>query len=584
MNIVTKQSREVALSESIPVELKERPQWVLWKNVSRNGDVSKRPYSVTGEDAKSNDPETWATFEAVVDAFDPERYAGIGYTFCEDDPFVGVDLDGCRNPVDGSLTPWAQEIINQCDTYTEVSPSQTGVKLFCRSSTQPPKGKNKRLPGEPIDGKTPGVEVYSRGRYFTVTGDLLNGHPYITDCTSQVGNLLEKHWPHVSKAGQVTTQLPAFSDDHVMERARKYVAKMPGAVSGQSGHNQTFAVACKLVQGFDLSQQQALMIMREFSSRCEPPWTESDMCHKVEDADKQPGERGYLLRASHSRREDESDERMVCTFAGVDVAEHWHLIDEPTQWLVNDVFACGQPTIVGAKQKSLKTTLMADLAVCFATGFPWLRKFEVPKQRRILVITGEASLKSALKKIGQAADSLNVKPEQLKGWVRVEAVDFPTLPRQEDCDAVALAIHEYDIDVCILDPLYMGLEGLNTANLTEVGPAMRRFMAACKPAEVIICHHVKKTASFDDAPNLEDLSQAGIAEFAGNYWLMGRMSEYMGDGQHEIAIRTGGRDDQFHLLQMNFNEILWQADFVDLQEHREKRIADRQTKKHEAEA
>ena len=115
----------------------------------------------------------------------------------------------------------------------------------------------------------------------------------------------------------------------------------------------------------------------------------------------------------------------------------------------------------------------------------------------------------------------------------------------------------------------MGLEGLNTANLTEVGPAMRRFMAACKPAEVIICHHVKKTASFNDAPNLEDLSQAGIAEFAGNYWLMGRMSEYMGDGQHEIAIRTGGRDDQFHLLKMDFDELAWRTEFTDLVNHRE---------------
>ena len=114
----------------------------------------------------------------------------------------------------------------------------------------------------------------------------------------------------------------------------------------------------------------------------------------------------------------------------------------------------------------------------------------------------------------------------------------------------------------------MGLQGLNTSNLTEVGPAMRQFMALCRPANVIIAHHVKKTASFDDAPNLEDLSQAGIAEFAGNYWLMGRMGEYTGDGLHSLAIRYGGRDEQFGLLKLDFDERNWTANFSSLLDHR----------------
>jgi len=125
----------------------------------------------------------------------------------------------------------------------------------------------------------------------------------------------------------------------------------------------------------------------------------------------------------------------------------------------------------------------------------------------------------------------------------------------------------------------MGLQGLNTSNLTEVGPALRQFMQHCRPANVIIAHHVKKTASFDDAPNLEDLSQAGIAEFAGNYWLMGRMTEYTGDGLHTLAIRAEGRDEQFHLLKLDFDERAWTAEFSSLQDHREDLQARRETER-----
>ena len=98
---------------------------------------------------------------------------------------------------------------------------------------------------------------------------------------------------------------------------------------------------------------------------------------------------------------------------------------------------------------------------------------------------------------------------------------------------------------------------------------MRQYMEYCRPANVISAHHVKKTASFDDAPNLEDLSQAGIAEFAGNYWLMGRMGEYVGDGMHKLAVRYGGRDEQFGLLKLDFDERKWTAEFSSLVDHRE---------------
>ena len=87
----------------------------------------------------------------------------------------------------------------------------------------------------------------------------------------------------------------------LIERARRYLAKMPPAISGQHGHDQTFAVACTLVQGFGLSVAEAAPLFAEYNARCSPPWSEHDLAHKLTDADRAapPTEgRGHLARSS----------------------------------------------------------------------------------------------------------------------------------------------------------------------------------------------------------------------------------------------------------------------------------------------
>ena len=76
------------------------------------------------------------------------------------------------------------------------------------------------------------------------------------------------------------------------ERARRYVAKMEAAVSGSNGHNTTFHVACVLVQGFGLSPEQAWPLMQEYNQRCSPPWSDKELRHKLNGADKAGARRG----------------------------------------------------------------------------------------------------------------------------------------------------------------------------------------------------------------------------------------------------------------------------------------------------
>lgn len=152
--------------DSIPNELKDLPQWVVWKQQGEK----KIPYAPSsGAAASVNDPSTWDTFEKAVAVYMRGGYTGIGWMFTDKDPYVGIDLDDCV--VDGKLQPWTTEqlaawsdgmldpaeIVEQCGSYAEVSPSGTGVKIWVRGSKSCSKSRQGSL------------EIYDSGRFFTMT-------------------------------------------------------------------------------------------------------------------------------------------------------------------------------------------------------------------------------------------------------------------------------------------------------------------------------------------------------------------------------------------------------------------------------
>lgn len=81
-----------------------------------------------------------------------------------------------------------------------------------------------------------------------------------------------------------------------IRRAGLYLAAMPAAVSGQGGHEQTYKAALAVTRGFDLAEHVALELLREYNGRCDPPWTERELEHKVHDAARSAQvATGYLL-------------------------------------------------------------------------------------------------------------------------------------------------------------------------------------------------------------------------------------------------------------------------------------------------
>lgn len=249
-------------------------------------------------------------------------------------------------------------------------------------------------------------------------------------------------------------------------------------------------------------------------------------------------------------------------FEGVDASDLHTYADAEPDWLVQGILSADQPTLFGARSKCLKTTQLVDLAVGFARGDKWLQAFDIPRARRVLFITGESNYRAISRRLIKACSARDISLEDIAGMLRVEAVDFPKLPRMEDCEAVRRTVEKHSIEVVIVDPLYRGLTAdIDTNRMQMVGDAIVTFAQFCQPASLILSHHVTKAAARElgSPPELEDMTGAGIAESCGNWWLIGRNEKYQWDWKHDLCVQFGGRDEQAGARRIVFDESTWTA-------------------------
>src|SRR5215213_1666534 len=123
--------------------VKELAQWVNWRYGERDDKLTKVPICpCTGELAAVDRPETWATYEEAVRASKEHGYDGVGFVFTEGDPYAGIDLDKCRDPLTSEVEEWAKELIEHLDSYAELSPSGTGIHVLVKA-TLPSGGRRK---------------------------------------------------------------------------------------------------------------------------------------------------------------------------------------------------------------------------------------------------------------------------------------------------------------------------------------------------------------------------------------------------------------------------------------------------------
>jgi len=207
--------------KALPTALKHfAPQelWVIWRwKKTKKGKWTKPLYQARApkQNAKSNDPSTWAPFDAALTAYGSGQADGIG--LCLLNTNLGVfDADDCRNSSNGALEPAAQRLIKRANTYTEITPSGTGLRIIgvCHGA------KIHRKQSVP-NANGMSIESYRKAeRYITVTGDALPGtasqltdiDALMDDVVARLDNANKKAKTTKAGGGQKRTKKPDLDE------------------------------------------------------------------------------------------------------------------------------------------------------------------------------------------------------------------------------------------------------------------------------------------------------------------------------------------------------------------------------------
>jgi ssDNA-binding Zn-finger/Zn-ribbon topoisomerase 1 len=259
---------------AFPEALTRTPHWVGWKWGTRNGKRTKLPMDPhTGKNASSADPATWADFPTARACALRHGY-GLGFMLAP--PFVGIDLDHCRDAATGALSTLGVSVLGELDTYAEVSVSGTGVKAIAYGEK----------PGTRCRRNGLELEIYSGKRLFALTGQRLAAAPLqINDCQDAVSHIYVATFGATAPAP--TPPAPAFvttdDDRAVLDWLATYNRKFPALWAGDTNaYNHDASAAdqalCNML-AFRTGDENRVDSLFRLSGLYRPKWERSDYRH-----------------------------------------------------------------------------------------------------------------------------------------------------------------------------------------------------------------------------------------------------------------------------------------------------------------
>ena len=200
--------------QTVPEKLKRVKRWVCWKLMNNVNKVKPDKIPVnpfTGENAKSNKSDTWGTFLDAYSGYKKYGLSGIGIML--GDGIVGIDLDHCVDRETKEINKFALNVLSQIDSYTEYSPSGEGIHILAYGKL--PEGRRRNN----------FIEMYDGGRFFTVTGEVVNERNEMKDQTKEISKLHAEIFIEEEKNIKIfkvqTEKTTDFDDDELIEKAHR---------------------------------------------------------------------------------------------------------------------------------------------------------------------------------------------------------------------------------------------------------------------------------------------------------------------------------------------------------------------------
>lgn len=471
-------------------ELKRTPQWVTWRLELRAGSSkpTKVPYTPRLGCGKASVTrrETWGTFAEACSApltnaapvaedtpIGETGFNGIGFVFSADDPYCGIDFD---NPAgDAEEFACQRRFYEKLNSYTEYSPSGTGIHIIVKGTT--PRGRRRGH-----------IEVYSRGRFFTITGNVLNPAP-VREAQAELDELYQYVCGDSANV-VVPPQDPTKDDVEILARAR----------SAANGHKfgelwdcrwQQFGYVSRSEADFALfsmlafytkDEDQLFRLFRSSTLGQRSKAQRDDYLRYMLDKVRCDVPRGAALDHSHLLRPPPEKRWFTAAELGV-------LKFEPVREIIPGFIVQGL-TILGGRPKLGKSWLLLNACVAVAEGGHGLGAQCPPGDVFYAALEDtQRRLQSRLFKLGAFPQRLTLATElpradqggveQVREWL-TRAPE----PRLIGIDTLALA---------------RGLKGRDEQNYDADYRAMRPWKELADEFGValVIIHHVRKLEAAD---------------------------------------------------------------------------------------
>jgi hypothetical protein len=495
-------------------------------------------------------PEIWATYDEALAYWHAHNdIEGLTYVVHPGDDVSSklrvVCLDFDKAIQGGRIDETVERLLGQLDTYVELSQSGKGLHAFVLVECAP----FKNVPQTPIGNCKADILCSSQ---IAVTGRTVGSWSTLRQVPYEFFDRLR-----VKEKAEHLECPDVWSDDSDLDPAKQYLVKemlewepcyrsSKGCTLGAGGDTVFFSAACHLARHgvTGAAADMLLQCVPQF-----PAFTSEERRHKIESAYttvQQTGEYGTYALPADIPVPTETATRTVKPAWGFTPIQVDDLIAMKleVEFLVEGLFVDKEPLFFGGVAKSFKTSTAADLAVSLASGSPFLGRFQIFDQKVVAFFTSEIGIKPACQLFTRLA---RAKDLETIGSNRgnLDIIDRVPSFRQSESNARALLglrayLKECRVDVAVFDPLYLAMGGVSISDVNEVAETLNRITSLCREADVwpIFCHHSRKTVEQGRPMQITELTGAGIAEYARQWFLLSHATPFE-RGHASLYVRAG---------------------------------------------
>lgn len=263
-------------------------------------------------------------------------------------------------------------------------------------------------------------------------------------------------------------------------------------------------------------------------------------------------------------------------------------------WAIQDVMAENQPQLYSGPSKTLKTSILVDQVLSMAAAVPFLGRFDVPKSKRVLLLSSESGTATLQETARRICDTKGISLAELGDQLHW-GFRPPQLTDAQHIATLTDFILKNRIDVVGIDPAYlsMNLQGNEAANQFAVGAVLMSLTTlqaetGCTP---ILASHMRMHMQAGIMPTLDHIAGAGFGQWARQWVLLNRREEFNPDepGIHRLLFAFGGSAGHCGAYGLDIEEgraadgRFWKVDLNSLSQIREERESEKETRKRDQE-